>query len=456
MVDQTNLSDEGLSAPAQARRLANSGRRVRAVRAVVRSAATGVVIRCLAVAALVLPLAVPMGALADEESPLDVLRAFKRQAEWSDRFDTTLPEVRAVNSTLPTLSAGAIARMELAIAHYKTLSANGGWPMVQVSAKPLKLGVRDKGVAVLRQRLVASGDLTQQGGRQNVFDSYVDAGVRRFQLRHGLPAHGVVDEATINAMNVPVSVRLGQLQTNLVRINEHAGKLSERYVLVNIPAAEIEAVENARVRSRHTAVVGKIDRQSPLLTSKVHEINFNPYWTVPKSIIRKDLIPKMKKDPSYLADHKIKIYRWGDTEREYHYSEIDWNTDEATTYMFRQEPGELNSLGTVKINFHNSHQVYLHDTPDKSLFGEGARFHSSGCVRVQNVRELITWLVAPNGWDRGQVDAVIRSGQRLDVKVERPTDIIFAYFTGWVNADGVVHFRDDIYRRDGLGTLALR
>jgi murein L,D-transpeptidase YcbB/YkuD len=164
----------------------------------------------------------------------------------------------------------------------------------------------------------------------------------------------------------------------------------------------------------------------------------------------------MQEDPSYLERNKIRIYRWGDTSREYDYTEIDWYTDEATEYMFRQEPGELNSLGTVKINFHNQHQVYLHDTPDKTLFGEDARFHSSGCVRVQNVRELITWLLQPNGWDRGQVDAVIRSGQRLDVPLERRTQIKMVYITGWVNADGVVHFREDIYGKDGLDQLALR
>ncbi len=380
-----------------------------------------------------------------------------RQAEWSDSFDATLPEVNAVNSLQPTLSPEALGRMELAIQRYRVLQASGGWPTITPTSRTaLRLGSRDKVVAVLRERLIASGDLRQVGGRSDVFDSYVAAGVRRFQLRHGLPATGMLDQATIDAMNVPVAVRLRQLETNLGRISEASRDLADRYVLVNIPAAEIEAVENGRVRSRHTAVVGKVDRPSPTLTSKVHEVNFNPYWTVPVSIIRRDLIPKMRKDPSYLADQKIKIYRWGNTEREYSYTEIDWNTDEATEYMFRQEPGELNSLGTVKINFHNQHQVYLHDTPQKSLFGDGARFHSSGCVRVQNVRELITWLVRPNGWDRGQVDAVIRSGQQLDVPLKLPTQIKFAYITAWVNADGVVHFRDDIYDRDGAGTLALR
>ncbi|WP_232372733.1 L,D-transpeptidase family protein [Acuticoccus mangrovi] len=394
--------------------------------------------------------------MAQHESPLEALRSFERQAEWSDRFDATLPEVRAVNSTAPTLSPATLGRMQIAIEQYRTIAATGGWPTVNSPQKAMRLGTRDNAVRTLRRRLTISGDLVQIGGRDDVFDSYVAAAVRRFQMRHGLAPTGIVDQATLDAMNVPVYVRLGQLETNLGRIAEYSGKLDDRYVLVNIPAAEIEAVEHGRVRSRHTAVVGRIDRQSPILTSKIYEINFNPYWTVPVSIVRRDLIPKMKENPSYLKDQKIHIYRWGDETREYDYTEIDWNTDEATQYMFRQEPGELNSLGTVKINFHNMHQVYMHDTPQKSLFGEDARFHSSGCVRVQNVRELITWLVQGNGWDRAQVDAAIRSGQRLDVQLKRPTQVMFAYITAWVNADGVVHFRDDIYRKDGVETLALR
>jgi len=411
----------------------------------------------LAVAlALLAAAGVPHGALAQNESPLQALQAYKRAAEWSARFDATLPEVKAVNSTQPTLSPEALGRMQLAIERYRTLAAGGGWPFVPPTRQALRLGMTDPAVATLRRRLIASGDLTPRGGRETVFDSYVAAALKRFQMRHGLLADGIVDQATLDALNVPVHVRLRQLEINLGRIQNETRNLKDRYVLVNIPAAEIEAVENGRVRSRHTGVVGKIDRQSPLLTSNIHEINFNPYWTVPVSIIRKDLIPKMNENPSYLENNKIRIYRWGDTSREYDYTEIDWSTDEATEYMFRQEPGELNSLGTVKINFHNKHQVYLHDTPDKTLFGDDTRFHSSGCVRVQNVRELITWLLKPNGWNRAQVDQVIRSGQRLDVPLDLKTQIKFVYITAWVNADGVVHFREDIYRKDTQEELALR
>ncbi|MDQ0316052.1 L,D-transpeptidase family protein [Amorphus orientalis] len=395
-------------------------------------------------------------AAAQGSTPLQALQNYKVRAEWADKFDATLPAVNAVKSSSPTLSPETASYIEQAIQRYGQIVAQGGWPQVPPGEPTLRLGVKNAKVQVLRQRLMISGDLSQTAGSAQTFDSYVDAAVRRFQLRHGLNPDGVVDQATLNALNVPAQVRLRQLETNLVRVRSMSGYLGDRYVMVNIPAAEIEAVEDGRVRSRHTGVVGKVDRPSPVLSSKIHEINFNPYWTVPVSIIKKDLIPKMKEDPEYLTRNKIKIYRWGNTDEELMPTEIDWNTDEAAQYMFRQEPGEGNSLGTVKINFHNQHQVYLHDTPAKNLFGQDFRFHSSGCVRVQNVRELITWLLEGNDWTRAQVDETIRSGEQLDVPVKTQTAIYFSYITAWATADGVVHFRQDIYDRDGAEGLALR
>ena len=398
----------------------------------------------------------PDRAVAQSQSPLQALQAYSRGTEWSGGFDATLPAVSAVKSSQPTLSPAALGQMQLAIERYRTVAAGGGWPRVPPTRTALQLGVKDRVVETLRRRLMASGDLTRRGGQPGTFDSYVEAAVKRFQLRHGLTADGIVDQATLDALNVPVSARIRQLESNIGRIGNELDGLEERYVLVNIPAAEIEAVVDGRVRSRHTAVVGKTDRRTPILTSKIYEVNFNPYWTVPVSIIRKDLIPKMQEDPSYLEKNNIKIFRWGDTSREYDYREIDWYSDEATEFMFRQEPGEINSLGSVRINFHNKHQVYLHDTPAKNLFGDDVRFLSSGCVRVQNVRELITWLLQPNGWDRARVDQVIRSGERLDVDLERKTQLKLVYLTAWASADGVVHFRDDIYRKDEIAALANR
>ncbi len=393
--------------------------------------------------------------VAEAQSPLDALRQHTQRAEWEDTFDATMSSLQALKSDAPTLSPDTAADIERSIARYSQIVAQGGWPVVTSGRKAMRLGARGEDVVTLRRRLMISGDLEQTAGLSDTFDSYVDAAVRRFQVRHGLTPDGSVGKGTLQALNVPAHVRLSQLETNLVRVRSMSGFLGDRYVMVNIPAAEIEAVENGRVRSRHTAVVGKIDRQTPILNSKIYELNFNPYWTVPVSIIRKDLIPKMKEDPAYLQKNNIRIFDWKGNELSW--QDIDWNTDEATQYQFRQDPGEINSLGTVRINFHNTHQVYLHDTPSKSLFGSDYRFNSSGCVRVQNVRELITWLLETTtpDWNRARVDETIRVGEREDVKLKSQIPLYMTYVTAWTNSDGVVHFREDIYDRDGLVTTAV-
>jgi L,D-transpeptidase YcbB len=287
-------------------------------------------------------------------------------------------------------------------------------------------------------------------GVAEVFDSYVDAAVKRFQARHGIQADGVVGETSFVALNVPANVRLAQLATNLTRLQLLTAKLpTPRFVMVNIPGAQVEAVENGSVASRHIAVVGKIDRPSPLVNSRITDINFHPYWTVPVSIIKKDLIPMVQKDPDYLSRFRIRIYDQKGVQLDP--AKINWNTDEAARYMFRQDPFEENSLGTVKINFPSPQGVYMHDTPHKGLFIEDTRFDSSGCVRVQNIRELIVWLLRDTaGWSREKIDTILRGNDRKDVVLKAPVPLFWIYVTAWAAIDGVVNFRDDIYRLDGL------
>ena len=389
---------------------------------------------------------------AQSVNPIDEVLN-QRPAEWGDRFDTPGQTVAAVRTAEPTLSKTTADNIQAAIQFYYGIVQQGGWPLVP-DDQTLRIGARSQTVSILRQRLLMSGDLHQSVGMSDVFDSYVDAAVRRFQSRHGFSPDGIVGKDTFAALNVPAEIRMRQLETNLVRVRSMSGYLGDRYVMVNIPAAEIETVENGYVHSRHTGVVGKIDRQTPVLASKIHEINFNPYWHVPKSIIIKDLIPKMQKDPNYLSDNKIKI-RDLKHNVELDASQVDWTTDDALNYQFRQEPGAKNSMGSIKINFHNKHSVYLHDTPSKTLFGSSYRFHSSGCVRVQNVREFVTWVLKDTpGWDRIAIDEVIRAGERVDVAVRGRVPIYMTYITAWATNGGMIHFRDDIYNRDGLSAMS--
>jgi murein L,D-transpeptidase YcbB/YkuD len=278
----------------------------------------------------------------------------------------------------------------------------------------------------------------------------VEAAVKRFQARNGITPDGVLRESTISAMNVPAQMRLRQLETNIVRVRSMQNNLGDRYAVVNIPAAHLECVEGGAVASRHTTIVGKPDRASPVLQARIVEVNFHPFWTVPVSIIQKDLIPKMQAEPDYLTKNKIRIY--DKRGRELQPEDVNWQTGEAVDYMFRQDPGELNSMGTIRVNMPNPHSVYMHDTPSKSLFGEDQRFHSSGCVRVQNIRDFVVWLLKANpNMPRMQVDAHIKNGERHDAKLAKPVPVYWVYITAWANPDGVVQFRDDVYGHDGLG-----
>lgn len=402
--------------------------------------------------------ALAMRAAHAQQSALDALldqRLREHNSGWGDSFDSTAQGQAPVISPEPMFSPASAVNLETALRQHSDMMARGGWNQVPADTV-LRLGVRHANVQPLRQRLIVGGDLAQQWGISDIFDSYVDSAVKRFQARHGLVVDGIMGAEGYAAMNVPIGLRVRQMETNLVRIRSMSGFLGDRYVMVNIPAAALEAINSGQVTTRHTAIVGKVDRPTPILDSRIHELNFNPYWTVPVSIIRRDLIPLMQENPAYLAENNIRIFNgWGSGAQELAPEQVNWNTEEATQYMFRQDPGEINSLGSVKINFHNEHQVYLHDTPDKSLFGDDYRFLSSGCVRVQNIRELVTWLLAStDGWSRQRIDQVIQTGERVDLRIPDPAPLYINYVTAWAASDGTVNFREDIYNRDGLPTVA--
>ena len=376
---------------------------------------------------------------------------FGEQAEWVQKYESDA-RLSVPRTTTPILSAQTIAATEQAIAQYQNIAARGGWNAVP--NQTMKLGTKSPAVVALRQRLMITGDLDETAGTSPSFDSYVEAGVKRFQARHGITATGVVAQQTIAALNVPAQMRARQLEINLVRLRAFSGNQGGRFVTMNIPGASVETVEGGMVVTHHQAGVGKIDRQSPVMQAKAVEINFNPFWTVPASIIRKDLIPKMQKDPNYLSDNKIRVFN--SAGNEVAPNAINWNSMEATQYKFRQDPGgDVNSLGFIRINIPNPHGVYMHDTPAKGIFGDDFRFVSSGCVRVQNVRDYVAWLLKDTpGWDRDRIDEVIRSGERVDARITQAVPVYWIYVTAWSN-DGLTQFRDDIYQRDGFGADAV-
>lgn len=400
-----------------------------------------------------------LAAAAKSAFASDALDEFLRDTTregWTNSFDgavsggSTGTKIPRVDSDIPVFSQEVTGHLVAAIDTYRNIVSRGGWPTVPANKK-LRVGVVDQNVIALRKRLIISGDLPPSAGLSDSFDTFVDQAVRRFQRRHGMPADGIVARYTFAALNISAPVRLGQLETNLVRLRSMSGFLGQRYVMVNVPATEIEVVENGRVESRHAAIVGKIDRQTPILNSKIHEMNINPYWTAPVSIIRKDIIPLVRKNGQYLKENKIRIF---DGETEIDPSIIDWNTEEAVNYRFRQDPSRINAMGSVKINFPNPHAVYMHDTPQQSLFSKLLRFESSGCVRVANVRDMMVWLAKETpGWDRRTIERSIESGDRVDVQFVNPVPVYFTYISAWSTGSNVVQFRDDIYQRDGVNEL---
>jgi murein L,D-transpeptidase YcbB/YkuD len=355
----------------------------------------------------------------------------------------------------PTLAARNIEATKAAIAKYQAIAGQGGWPMVP--AKVMKPGQRGQEVEILQRRLEISGDLYGQSV-PGEYDAAVVGAVKNFQARHGLPATGVIDsKATIQALNTPAYLRLAQLQASLKRLQSVAPNASGRYVVVNVPAAQVEAVAGGEVVSRHAAVVGKPERPTPEISSKIHEINFNPYWYVPRTIIHKDLIPKgrefARRGQDMLASYRMQAFDAAGNPLDPR--QIDWNSPEVYNYNFRQLPWEENSLGFVKINFPNKDSVYIHDTPLKSLFGRAVRFESSGCVRVHNVETLVAWILRDTqGWSYERIVSMKQTGEQVDVKVAKPVPVYLTYISAWGTPDGQVNFRPDIYGLDGASTTA--
>jgi len=353
----------------------------------------------------------------------------------------------------PTLSPHNLMPLKAAIIRYSQIVARGGW-------RPLPDGQLQQGsagpvVALLKGHLLATGDLQEDGSDPESFDYTLMKAVRRYQASNGLAPTGMVDRRTIAALNLPAGARLQQLKINLARLEQLSRALPKKYVVVNIPAAQVEAIENDRVVTRHAGVVGKPERATPELKSAIHELNFNAVWHLPPTVVEKDLIPKgqemAKAGQSVLLKYKIDAY--GSDGRKLDPLKINWSGG-ATGLSYKQQPGPDNPLGFVKLNFNNSHAVYMHDTPSQSLFGRNFRAASSGCVRVHGIEQLATWVLADQGWKGEHIKQMKETGERRDVRLKKPMPLYFTYVTAWSTPDGVVQFRRDLYQKDGVGVAA--
>jgi murein L,D-transpeptidase YcbB/YkuD len=346
----------------------------------------------------------------------------------------------------PTFDESTAQRLRDAALSYSDLAVRGGWPAIPADAK-FAIGVPGPYDDLLRRRLLISGDLAADKA-SGAFDEVVAESVMRFQSRHGLAPTGAVTPRTLAALNVPVQKRIKQLEASLERLENMNFGFGQRYVVVNLPAAYAEAVENDHVVRRYRVIVGKTEKPSPTLTAEITGVILNPTWTVPSSISKTEISAHMRKDPGYLARMHMEVLDAHDVAVDPR--SVDWSGARTPNFTVRQQSGAWNALGALKIDMPNPYSVYMHDTNQRNLFSEDYRFDSHGCSRVDNVRDLAVWLLQEEmpKWNRAAIDAAIATGQHEDIALPKKVPVAWIYLTAWMTRDQIVQFRNDIYDQD--------
>jgi len=367
-------------------------------------------------------------------------------------------------------------KLQKALAQYRDIAAHGGWPLVPEGLK-LHMGDRDERVIKLRARLQVTGELTLKSpkdgklssaspghkGSQNnspsdseLFDKAVEQAVRRFQRRHGLSADGVLGDATLAALNVSAEDRVQQLAVNMERWRALPTDLGSRHIDVNIPNFTLTVMENHQPVMNMKVVVGKMleRRNTPTFSATMTHLVLNPYWYVPKSIAEEELFPLSRKDSQYFAKHGFVIRRIPVGEKQIpDPNATDGSPISTKTYqnVLRQEPGPTNALGRIKFMFPNAHGVYLHDTPAKELFNRTVRTFSHGCIRIEKPLDLAEYVLHGNfEWTRDAILAAIERQKEKTVWLPEPLPVYIQYWTAWVDGEGTVQFRNDIYGYDEI------
>jgi murein L,D-transpeptidase YcbB/YkuD len=346
------------------------------------------------------------------------------------------------------------AALQQALFDMSGVRKRGGWP--KVPAGTFKSGSSHRSVITLRQRLAATGELEPaRRGRpapEPLYDSRVEAAVRAFQEHHALKATGVVDAATLAAMNVGVEERLRQIAINLERWRWMPDDFGARHLIINIPYFHVVAREQGKVVSDIRVVVGKPGNETPVFSSSMDRVVFSPYWNIPETIVSGETVPAVARDAGYLARNNIEILRVsnGGSER-VDPSSVEWDDPGALQGLaFRQRPGAKNALGHVKFLFNNPYNVYLHDTPADNLFARRGRAFSHGCVRVEEPAALAKYVLRDQPeWTEPRIFAAMQSGNEKAVMLRDPIPVHIVYFTAWVDDRGGIHFQPDVYGYDG-------
>ena len=325
----------------------------------------------------------------------------------------------------------AYKKLKEALVRYVAIEKNGGWPVINASAKQLKKGATLPVIASIKKRLQLTADLPVED-TTFLFNDALEQGIKNFQLRYGYTPTGIITDGQIKDMNVPAIKRVQQILMNMGRmqwiINEPQGKL----MLVNIPEFILHVKDGKNKVFDMNVVVGKDGHNTTMFTGNLNQIVFSPYWNIPTSIVKKEIVPGMARNHNYLADHDMEI-----------------TGTNGGLPVVRQLPGSKNSLGKVKFLFPNSFDIYFHDTPAKSLFDKDKRAYSHGCIRLMEPAKLAEYLLKDDAsWSVDKIDSAMNSGKQQFVRVKNPVPVLITYYTAWVDDNGLLHFADDIYAHD--------
>jgi len=359
--------------------------------------------------------------------------------------------IRATLDSLLPRQAG-YQRMRTALARFRTTARSGGWDKLP-EGMIWQEGDSGNHIIELRRRMnifLAPGLQIDSGNP--LYDASLAAAVRIFQSRSGLDVSGIVENTTLNELNISVEDRIGQIEVNMERWRWLPQDLGRHYILINIANFELDVIEDDNQVMTMKVVTGKPYRRTPVFSDRMTYLVFNPYWNVPPGIAANDILPAIQKNPSYLTERKIRVFKgWGADMVEMDPSSIDWISlsPDYFPYRFRQDPGPQNALGRIKFMFPNKFSIYLHDTPSRDLFAKTERAFSSGCIRLENPVKLAEYVLNDNPkWNLQAITAALDSGEEHTVSLPEPVPVHILYWTAWAEEDGAIHFRKDIYDRD--------
>jgi murein L,D-transpeptidase YcbB/YkuD len=341
-------------------------------------------------------------------------------------------------------------RLREALVKYEDLLKEGDWPVVPPGPM-LRVGDSHDSLPLLRQRLAREGDYSPGSvTEETLYDPGLEEAVKRFQHRYGLKIDGVIGAGTRKALNVSLPTRIEQLKLNLERWRWMPREMEERYLLVNTAAFELQLIEQQRTSLKMRVINGRQDRTTPAFKSRLTHVVFNPYWTVPYRIAVKDLLPKQLADPTYFSTQQIEVFQRIDGENVLvDPDSIDWTQYSQSYFPFllRQRPGPHNALGRLKFQSPNRFDIYLHDTPSRSLFQKPVRTFSSGCIRLEDPKRLAALVM---GTEEAAILEKIDNNETMQEPVRSKLPIYVVYLTAWMEENGTVHFRDDVYGKDRL------